>query len=67
MATALSWPDRLPRVPVLVTLGAALALAALAPRGGAQPLAARPITLLNVSYDPTRGLYDDVNAAFALE
>ena len=25
----------------------------------------RPITLLNVSYDPTRELYQDVNAAFA--
>src|SRR5689334_11665625 len=26
---------------------------------------ARPITLLNVSYDPTRELYKDINAAFA--
>ncbi len=27
--------------------------------------AAEPITLLNVSYDPTRELYEDFNAAFA--
>src|SRR6185369_11408873 len=26
---------------------------------------ARPVTLLNVSYDPTRELYEEVNAAFA--
>ena len=26
---------------------------------------AKPITLLNVSYDPTRELYKDINAAFA--
>ena len=26
---------------------------------------ARPLTLLNVSYDPTRELYKDINAAFA--
>ena len=39
-------------------LGAALATAAL----GAQ---AKDITLLNVSYDPTRELYADVNKAFA--
>ena len=27
----------------------------------------RPVTLLNVSYDPTRELYKDINAAFARE
>jgi sulfate/thiosulfate-binding protein len=37
-----------------------LAIAALA-----QPAAAADITLLNVSYDPTRELYQDFNAAFA--
>jgi sulfate transport system substrate-binding protein len=42
---------------------AALALAA----AGAPALAqgAKPIRLLNVSYDPTRELYKDINAAFA--
>jgi sulfate/thiosulfate-binding protein len=29
------------------------------------PVNAAPVTLLNVSYDPTRELYKDVNAAFA--
>jgi sulfate transport system substrate-binding protein len=38
-----------------------LALAGLA----ASALAADPITLLNVSYDPTRELYQEFNAAFA--
>jgi sulfate/thiosulfate transport system substrate-binding protein len=34
---------------------------------GAAPAAAqtRPVTLLNVSYDPTRELYQEINAAFA--
>ena len=44
-------------VPLLTA--AALALAALA------PAQARDITLLNVSYDPTRELYVDFNKAFA--
>src|SRR6266705_71939 len=39
----------------LVTLGGALAAAA----------AHADVTLLNVSYDPTRELYQDYNAAFA--
>jgi len=41
----------------------ALALAA----GGAADLAAQDATLLNVSYDPTRELYQEVNAAFAAQ
>jgi len=39
-------------------LGASLAAAALS-------VLAKDVTLLNVSYDPTRELYQDVNAAFA--
>ncbi len=35
-----------------------------APSASAAPVAA-PVTLLNVSYDPTRELYQDFNAAFA--
>lgn len=31
------------------------------------PVAAAPVTLLNVSYDPTRELYKDVNAGFAAQ
>jgi len=33
----------------------------------AVPAAAAPVTLLNVSYDPTRELYKDVNAGFAAQ
>jgi sulfate/thiosulfate transport system substrate-binding protein len=40
---------------------AALALAA----GNVVAQAPRPVTLLNVSYDPTRELYEEYNAAFA--
>src|ERR1700716_1251252 len=43
-------------------LAGAAALPLLAGRAFAQ---AKPITLLNVSYDPTRELYKDINAAFA--
>ncbi len=42
---------------------ALLALAAGTGRAGAQ--AAKPVTLLNVSYDPTRELYEDFNKQFA--
>jgi sulfate/thiosulfate transport system substrate-binding protein len=41
-----------------------IATVALLPLAG---LAQKPITLLNVSYDPTRELYQDINAAFAAE
>src|SRR6266568_8701991 len=49
-----------------------LATALLAPAAAAAPLApsaaraadAKEVTLLNVSYDPTRELYEQVNAAF---
>jgi len=43
----------------LIVLAAALALGAC---GGANP---NEVTLLNVSYDPTRELYEEFNAAFA--
>ena len=43
-----------------------LALALAAPAGGAAA-AQEKATLLNVSYDPTRELYKDINAAFARE
>src|SRR5215218_3959951 len=49
---------------ILVALAAAAA-ALLAPHSAAaQP---KPITLLNVSYDPTRELYQAINVAFAKE
>jgi sulfate/thiosulfate-binding protein len=43
-----------------------LALAIAAPAGGAAAAQGKA-TLLNVSYDPTRELYRDINAAFARE
>ncbi len=45
--------------------GGAAVLGAPAVLRGAAEAAGKPITLLNVSYDPTRELYKDVNAAYA--
>lgn len=47
---------------ILLTLTALLAAFGVAATSHA---ADKPVTLLNVSYDPTRELYQDVNAAFA--
>jgi sulfate transport system substrate-binding protein len=48
----------------LVAAGAALG--ATVPLLGARAFAqAKPVTLLNVSYDPTRELYKEINAAYA--
>ena len=61
MATAVSKPlDRLLRLAVALPLALALAVPA-----AAQQRTSKPVTLLNVSYDPTRELYEAVNAAFA--
>jgi len=47
-----------------VVVATAFGLAASMRRAeGAEP--PKPVTLLNVSYDPTRELYEEVNAAFA--
>ena len=46
-------------------IGAGAATAASFALPGLAEAAARPVTLLNVSYDPTRELYKAVNAAFA--
>ncbi len=48
-------------------LKAALLVAGLLAAATGVPRAANPpaLTILNVSYDPTRELYDDYNAAFA--
>jgi sulfate transport system substrate-binding protein len=45
----------------LAAVGAPMALTS----GPARAQGAKPIRLLNVSYDPTRELYKDINAAFA--
>ena len=47
-----------------LTLSLTLAAVALAPVAGTAASAA-PVQLLNVSYDPTRELYKDIDAAFA--
>src|SRR5512143_3191998 len=45
---------------------AGIVVAAVATLAGS-PARAAPVQLLNVSYDPTRELYEAVNAAFARE
>ena len=49
---------------VLAT-GAAMSAAPALLAGPALAAGAKPITLLNVSYDPTRELYKQINAAYA--
>jgi sulfate transport system substrate-binding protein len=48
----------------VLTLSLALALGGCSKSGGSEP-SATTVTLLNVSYDPTRELYEDFNKAFA--
>ena len=45
-------------------LAASMALAAVSIGSAVHAQAPAPVTLLNVSYDPTRELYVDYNAAF---
>jgi sulfate transport system substrate-binding protein len=55
------------RLTTATILAASAALAALAAAPGAPAAAAapKPLTLLNVSYDPTRELYEAIDAEFA--
>ena len=55
------------KIPTLLTLAGSLTLALSAPAAWAQQATptAQAVTLLNVSYDPTRELYADYNQAFA--
>ena len=54
------------KMAMVARAGAALAIAAgLLGEGRASAADAKPVQLLNVSYDPTRELYEEVNAAFA--
>jgi sulfate/thiosulfate transport system substrate-binding protein len=50
---------------IKLSVALALAGAALSPVTSSFAQASGPATLLNVSYDPTRELYVDINAAFA--
>jgi sulfate transport system substrate-binding protein len=56
-----SWPRWRPREVVMTSFVAGLALSAVL----AAAAHAADVTLLNVSYDPTRELYADINKAFA--
>jgi sulfate transport system substrate-binding protein len=55
------------KIPTLLTLAGSLTLALSAPAAWAQQATptAQAVTLLNVSYDPTRELYADYNQVFA--
>lgn len=53
------------RMLITAATGGAVALAAPAVLRGQAKAAAKAITLLNVSYDPTRELYKSVNAGYA--
>jgi sulfate transport system substrate-binding protein len=57
--------SRLVSVTASFALAATLAVIAFGALPGRALHADSPVTLLNVSYDPTRELYQDVNAAFA--
>jgi len=60
-------PDSLSRRRLIAAGGGLAATAAAAPwlLGGRAEAQGKSLTLLNVSYDPTRELYKDINAAFA--
>ena len=60
----MTWRHGPRRISAAVLLAAA-ALAVLGSCGGPAPSGATRVTLLNVSYDPTRELYVEYNAAFA--
>ena len=56
----------IPHLPQVLTLAATvLAVAVLIHYVNKSPAATAQVELLNVSYDPTRELYEDYNAAFA--
>ena len=64
MTNDLANPSRR-RLLSVAALGAGAAVAAPMIIGREAHAQAKPVTLLNVSYDPTRELYKDINAAFA--
>ncbi len=60
-------PARRLQIALAVSLGLTGVTSAAAPAGGQQRTSPKPVTLLNVSYDPTRELYEAVNPAFAAQ
>src|SRR3982751_5135774 len=62
----LAYPRGLTRSePPMFPLARRLAVVAASVLGLCAPAIAKDVTLLNVSYDPTRELYQEYNAAFA--
>src|SRR5687768_16833850 len=55
------------RILAQIGLALPLALGMAACSSSERRSGAEPVTLLNASYDPTRELYEDVNAAFAAQ
>ncbi len=58
-------PDNTSRRTLLTALGAAAIGVPMMIGGQVRAQASKPVRLLNVSYDPTRELYKDINAAYA--
>jgi sulfate/thiosulfate transport system substrate-binding protein len=58
-------PDHASRRSLLSALGAAAVSAPLMMASPVRAQSRKPIRLLNVSYDPTRELYKDINAAYS--
>jgi sulfate/thiosulfate-binding protein len=58
-------PNHASRRSLLTAIGAAAVGGPLMIAGAGRAQARKPIRLLNVSYDPTRELYKDINAAYA--
>jgi sulfate/thiosulfate transport system substrate-binding protein len=59
-------PEFTSRTPVLLVLWPLLAAIAVSSCAPSTPVAGQ-VELLNVSYDPTRALYEDINQAFAAD
>jgi sulfate/thiosulfate transport system substrate-binding protein len=55
------WARKFPWVDLLAVVGVVIAVSVISARNISAPT---PLTLLNVSYDPTRELYSDLNAHF---
>ncbi|HZZ87123.1 MAG TPA: sulfate ABC transporter substrate-binding protein [Caulobacteraceae bacterium] len=57
-------PDNASRRRLLTAIGAAAVTGPMMMAGASRAQARKPLRLLNVSYDPTRELYKDINAAY---
>jgi sulfate transport system substrate-binding protein len=57
-------PDNASRRTLLTAIGAAAVTGPMMMAGASRAQARKPLRMLNVSYDPTRELYKDINAAY---